>query len=103
MRPYHCKSLLAFAIRTFAFAWFCLTWVTPCRADSVIYSNSFSGVAGPEWSTTVVSERGGERFLGEFNNAYIRFSITNIPPHSTITISFDLLILDTWDGSSGGD
>jgi hypothetical protein len=54
------------------------------------------------------------RFLGEFGGPRIdptartrvrqavRLTLDRLPPHEQVTVSFDLLILKSWDGSSPG-
>jgi hypothetical protein len=64
--------------------------------------------------SNVESPRGGRRFLGEFGGPRIdpkagtrvrqtvRLRLDQLPPHNEVTVSFDLLILKSWDGSSPG-
>jgi hypothetical protein len=58
------------------------------------------------------SPRGQRRFLGEFGGPRIdptahtrvtqtvRLALDKLPPHASVTLSFDLLILKSWDGDS---
>lgn len=64
-----------------------------------IYFNDFETEAGTGWSNTTISTapNGGEKFLGRFNNQTVSFNTDNIPPHTQITVEFDLYILDSWD------
>jgi hypothetical protein len=62
--------------------------------------------------TSVASPRGKRRFLGEFGGPRIdptartrvrqtvRLRLEKLPRHKAVTVSFDLLILKSWDGSS---
>ena len=70
----------------------------------LIYSNDFEGVIGNEWShmSTSTTPVGDRRFLGEFNPEAITFGLNDLPPHSELTLSFDLFILRSWDGSQPG-
>jgi len=43
---------------------------------------------------------GNIQFHGPFTNDIVRISADNLPAHPFLEISFDLLILRTWDGSS---
>ena len=66
----------------------------------LVYSNDFEGGVGAEWSsamteTTPVGSRG---FLGRFDNATITLTLA-LPTHTGVTVSFDLFILQSWDGN----
>jgi hypothetical protein len=62
--------------------------------------------------TNVESPKGGRRFLGEFGGPRIdptartavrqevRLTLDKLPRHEEVTVSFDLLVLKSWDGSS---
>jgi hypothetical protein len=74
----------------------------------------------PPWSgsvdvpavTNVESPNKARRFLGEFGGPRldrtartrvrqtVRLRLDNLPPHAEATVSFDLLVLKSWDGSS---
>jgi hypothetical protein len=71
-----------------------------------------SGSLEPQPVTNVESPKGKRRFLGEFGGPRIdptartgvrqtvRLKLDKLPAHSEVTVSFDLLILRSWDGSS---
>ena len=69
------------------------------------YFADFESAAGPEWSTTNrdVTPIGARHFLGQLGNQTVTLSLTNLPPHTNITVSFDLFILLSWDGSWNGN
>ena len=69
-------------------------WVT-------VYTNGFQGAVGPEWSAvkTDITPIGGRRFLGQFSNQVVTLTTTQLPPHSAATVSFDLFVIRSWDGS----
>jgi len=76
-------------------------------ATNAVYSNDFQGAVGPAWSnlTTDVTPS-GKRFLGQFGNTAVILTLGSLPPHSEVTISFDLYVIHSWDGndtSSGTD
>lgn len=75
----------------------------PAAADTV-YFNNFEGAVGPEFSTglTSVTPVGGRRFLGEFGNGTVSLSLSNLPAHDQLTVSFDLFIIRSWDGNDPG-
>jgi hypothetical protein len=69
----------------------------------IIYSNGFEGSVGSEWSstTTSVTPIGARRFLGQFGgSSSVSLSLSSLPAHSQLTLSFDLFIIRSWDGSS---
>lgn len=75
--------------------------VPPCAFSTEIYSNSFtSGTSFPEWSDNVfsVTPVGSRRFLGEFDDRTVTLTLTGLPAHARIRLSFDFLALKTWGG-----
>lgn len=67
-----------------------------------LYSEDFSGAVGPWWSHNATSvSPSGERFLGEFTNHNITFTLP--VPSSIVRIEFDLYILQSWDGNDPRD
>lgn len=74
------------------------------QAGEVVYSNDFEGAVGPEWSNTStdVTPMGARHFLGQFGSVSVDQSVLltlgDIPPHTGITVSFDLFIIASWDG-----
>ena len=55
---------------------------------------------GPEWSSQETETApNGEIFLGPFNKDSLALNLDDLPPHSAITISFDLYIIRSWDGN----
>jgi hypothetical protein len=69
---------------------------------AVVYSNDFEGAVGSEWSSTAtdVTPVGSRRFLGQFGNTLTTLSLTNLPGHDTVTLSFDLYLIRSWDGNN---
>lgn len=74
----------------------------PPQADKVVYSNDFERTAGREWSLPITdtTPKGNRRFLGQFANDAVTLTLTNLPAHQSVTVSFDLYIIRTWDGHS---
>lgn len=74
-----------------------------------VYRKDFEGggSAGPEWSSqgTDVTPVGGRRFLGQFTeNQTVTLNLNGLPAHNSVTISFDLYLIRSWDGDgSQGD
>jgi hypothetical protein len=76
-----------------------------------------SGVLSPPPVTNTDSTNGAQLFLGEFGgprlgrpgdpgynrtrvDQTISLALTNLPPHSVLRLTFDLLVLKSWDGNS---
>lgn len=80
-------------------------------ADTVIYANDFATSAGSEWSlTNRDTTPSGRTFLGRFvNDTQLSLSLGQgspiysggLPAHDSLTISFNLFMIKSWDGNSG--
>jgi len=79
-----------------------------------LYFNDFSSYIGPEWSTshedglTISTTPSGENFLGRdplygFQNETVRLALTGLPMNSILDVSFDLFIINSWDGNTPGE
>lgn len=55
----------------------------------------------PEWSTdaTDVTPAGSRTFLGQFLNDTATLTLSTLPSHSEVTVSFDAYIIQSWDGN----
>ncbi len=69
-------------------------------APRIVYSIDFARPVGAEWSSrqTAVTPKGGRRFLGPFANHQVSLTLKRLPAHAYVRVSFDLLIMMTWDG-----
>ncbi|NTU53538.1 MAG: PEP-CTERM sorting domain-containing protein [Chlorobiaceae bacterium] len=80
-----------------------LTGVTRNASATVIYSSDFSSGAGMEWSVNSTAFKNGEYFLADsvygFGNGTNTLSLTLLPSHNLVTVSFDLYIIQSWDGN----
>lgn len=60
----------------------------------------------PGWSAGTIQSApnpdygGWRRFLGEFSNAGTTLSLSGLPSHHAVTLSFDLYLLRSWDGEA---
>jgi hypothetical protein len=67
-----------------------------------IYSNVFD-VGLSEWSVPTVSTRNGESFLASspngFSNQTATLTLTDLPIHGTVTVGFDLYVIQSMDGN----
>jgi hypothetical protein len=65
------------------------------------YFNGFEGPIGAEWSSTSTDTTpiDARRFLGQFDNATVSLTLGDLPPHTELSISFDLILIQSWDGN----
>ena len=72
-----------------------------------VYSNDFEGeIPSTELSNTLTdtTPAGNRRFLGQFSDKdAVSLTVNNLPPHTQATVSFDLLIIQSWDGNNQND
>jgi hypothetical protein len=93
-------------------------WVTGCahtQTSSHTYSNDFETGNTKGWSTAVNNTKwqrpieisatpdGIQHVLGEFGNQNVRFALNDLPAHDSLTVSFDLFVLRSWDGNADPD
>lgn len=73
----------------------------PGTSPAEIYRNDFKAAVGGEWSRTATSTTpSGRRFLGEFGNTTVTLTLSELPAHSQVTLSFALFIIRSWDGNA---
>jgi hypothetical protein len=67
----------------------------------IFLNETFESTVDSGWSNASVSTTpvGGRKFLGEFGSQTVSLSLPQLPAHSSITVSFDLFILKSWDGN----
>jgi hypothetical protein len=77
-----------------------LTVTASSAIPVVVYTNDFEGAVGAEWSNskTETTPVGNRKFLGQFSNQTVSFTLTNLPTHNIAVVSFDLLVIRSWDG-----
>lgn len=75
--------------------------VAPSVHADPVYRNDFEGPVGSEWSSRRVDATpvGSRRFLGQFGNDTVTLHLDNLPRHTAVTLSFDLFVLQSWDGN----
>jgi PKD repeat protein len=68
---------------------------------ATVYATGFDGEApdGVWGESAIAVSPSGERFLGRFGSGAAVLSLDNLPAHSQVTISFDLYVIDSWDGN----
>jgi hypothetical protein len=69
------------------------------------YFNNFELEAGQEWSQAQRIAYDGSMILGNFANQEVGFSLAGLPNHEAVIVSFDLYMIDSWDGNgpAGGE
>lgn len=86
-------------------------WADPKAVTKTVYTTDFSTEApGPEWTNTPLGPNigqlristtpiGGRRFLGDFGNQAILLTLSDLPEHTEISLSFDLFMIRSMDGN----
>lgn len=94
-----------------------LCWLTTgsgvAQPQSVaIYSNDFSRGETTNWSTSITDPEwqrpvrvgftgnASGRVLGDFGDQRVTLRLAELPPHDSITITFDFITIRSWDGNS---
>ena len=69
-----------------------------------VSSKRWTLVAGDDADPLVISSTpsGARNFLGNLGRETARLSLDTLPPHRTVSVRFQLLILDSWDGGRYG-
>jgi large repetitive protein len=74
---------------------------TEC-SDVTVYTNDFESSDTAGWDKTKISTTpSGRKYFGNFSNETATLSLANLPPHSRLTIKFDVYAIQSWDGSTG--
>ena len=70
---------------------------------AVVYSHDFENPEDPldEWSNPSrdTSPVGGRTFLGRFSDEIVELTLTDLPEHDTVTVSFEAFVINSWDGN----
>lgn len=65
-----------------------------------VYSNDMQSSVGAEWTSAsmCMSPLGDRQMLGEFGNELVTLSLPSVPQHAMVTVTFDLVLMNGWDG-----
>lgn len=77
-------------------------WATAAFSEPApFYFTDFQSGVGAEWSMdkTSTTPSGGRVFLGRVGRESVTLTLPEVPRHSVLTISFDVLIIGSWDGN----
>jgi hypothetical protein len=74
-------------------------------SEKKVYASAFEKGAGDPWSKRQVTKcpSGKHTFLGPFAYGSVTLSLDNLPEHARVRLSFDLMIIMTWDGDANLD
>ena len=65
------------------------------------YGTDFENGVDPVWNTTSLSDFGiTTSFLGQFDNQTASLVLDQLSIHTSVTVVWDLLIMDSWDGDT---
>ncbi len=90
------KKLLFIFIPSLIFLASCKEQV---RNEVQVYSNDFESADLSAIQNGVITPFNGSAVLGQYNNGNFILTVSNLPEHDLIKISFDLYIHDSWDGN----
>jgi len=81
-----------------------LALVGHASAD-LIFFDDFEGGADPAWSDggTDVTPVGQREFLGRLHDGAVSLTLSDLPPHTELGLSFDLFVIGLWDGNESPD
>ena len=77
--------------------------VRVAQGGATVFSDDFEGAGRAEWSSAAVDGTAAgvlSRFSGRFNNGAQVLSLSGLAPGQAVTLTFDLYVLDGWDGGA---
>ena len=68
----------------------------------IVYANALAVAPGSEWSDRTISKtpKGSLPYLGKFDKQKVTLSLDGLPAHQLVQVAFDLLLMQSWDGTS---
>ncbi len=77
----------------------------PVSVEAGAYFEDFEDGTASGWSPSLISltEMGERSYLGPFSGGTASLNLTELPPHTGVTIAFDLFIMGGWDGDETPD
>ena len=80
-----------------------LIFIVSCKKnvkDEVeVYNNDFESADLSKINNGHLIQFNGSTVLGNYNNDNFALTVTNLPKHDLVRISFDLYLHDSWDGN----
>ncbi len=67
----------------------------------VVSFDDFDATVGARWSTSrrQLAPNGERSFLGPFRSEAVRLQLLELPPHARVTLSFELFVIQGWEGN----
>ncbi len=77
--------------------------VVPAQSLTTVYSHDFESSVGSEWtqSNRATTPTGLRTFLGRFSGEPVGLLLDDLDEHCSVTVSFELFIIGSWEGSVG--
>ncbi len=69
-------------------------------AAEIFFDNFESGTQSGWSQTTISNDAAFSTFLGRFGSSTVNLNLSNLAEHTTVTLEFDLYVIDSWDGES---
>jgi len=73
------------------------------QSAAIVYENDFDLPVGREWSDDrrASTPIGNDQYLGRFGGEPVALDLVDLPEHCAVTVSFQLYVIGSWDGSVG--
>jgi len=73
------------------------------QSGTIVYENDFDLPVGREWSDDrrASTPIGNDQYLGRFGGEPVALDLVDLPEHCAVTVSFELYVIGSWDGSVG--
>src|ERR1700761_3618784 len=76
---------------------------THVKNEITVYNNDFESGNLNNIKGGILGQFNGSKVLGQFSAGNFTLSLSNLPSHDLITVSFDLYIHDNWRGELAPD
>jgi uncharacterized repeat protein (TIGR01451 family) len=74
---------------------------TDIIGSQTVYFDDFEDGAGPEWCNRGTDTApNGQNFLGQLGNETECLTLSNLPAHRWLSVTFDLYLIRSWDGNT---
>jgi hypothetical protein len=75
-------------------------WLWPKGGRKVVFEDNFDEAPKEAWSQqkTEMAPNGKTKFLGQFWTEAVQMKLNDLPSHKNVAVSFDLYVINTWQG-----
>jgi len=73
------------------------------NSQTSVYSNDFEQGDLKGISNGILTAYNNSRVIGQYNNGGFNLSLTDLPKHDLVEVTFDLYVHDSWDGNQNND